>query len=91
MAIAEVQKLLEADFIKECQYPKGTSNVVLVKKPNGIWRMCVDFIYLNKACPKDGYPLLKIDKHVDTTIGHAMLSFMDAFSGFHQFPLCTED
>ena len=59
---------------------------MLVKKPNKTWRMCVDFTDLNKACPKDCYPLLKIDKLVDATDGHVLLSFMDAFSGYHQIP-----
>jgi len=66
-----VQKLLEAGFIRECQYPDWISNVVLVKKPNRTWRMCVDFTNLNKACPKDIYPLPKIDKLVETTARHA--------------------
>jgi len=90
-ANAKVQKLLEVGFIRECQYPEWISNVVLVKKPNGMWRMFVDFTDLNKACPKDSYPLPKIDKLVDTTAGHALLRFMDAFSGYHQIPLCPED
>ena len=88
---AEVQKLLVAGFIRECQYPKWISNMVLVKKPNGTWRMCMDFTNLNKACPKDSYPLRKIDKLVDATADHALLSFIDAFSGHHQIPLCPED
>ncbi|XP_057543991.1 uncharacterized protein LOC130823388 [Amaranthus tricolor] len=87
----EVDKLLRAGFIKECQYSEWLSNVVLVKKPNGKWRMCVDFTDLNKACPKDDYPLPKIDRLVDSTAGHALLSFMDANAGYHQIPLATED
>ena len=51
-ATAEVQKLLEAWFIRECQYPECISNVVLVKKPNGTWRMCIDFTDLNKVVQK---------------------------------------
>ena len=74
----EVGKLLHAGFIWECKYSDWLSNVVLVKKSNGKWRMCVDFIDLNKACPKDDYPLPKIDRLVDSTAGHALLSFMDA-------------
>ena len=62
-----------------------------MKKPNGMWRMCVDFTNLNKADPKDSYPLPKIDKLVDTMVVHALLCFMDAFSGYHQIPLCPED
>jgi len=51
----------------------------------------MDFTDLNKACPKDSYPLPRIDKLVYTTAGHAMLSFMDAFFGHHQIPLCPDD
>jgi len=91
VANAEVQKLLEASFIRECQYLEWISNVVLVKKPNGTWRMCVNFTDLNKAYPRDSYPLSKINKLVDATDRHALLSFMDAFSGYHQIPLCLED
>jgi len=64
---------------------------VLIKKPNGTWRMCVDFTDLNKAYLKGSYPLPKIDKLVDATTGHALLSFMDAFSRYHQTPLCHKD
>ena len=55
----------------------------MVKKANGKWRMFVDFTDLNKACPKDNYPLLCIDLLVDSTIIHQVLSFMDAFSGYN--------
>ena len=84
----EVEKLLRAGFIREVNYPEWISNVVLVKKANDKWRMCVDFIDLNKACPKDGFPLLKIDQLVDSTTGHGLLNFMDVFSGYNQIP-CT--
>ena len=53
----EVTKLLMAGFIREAYYPDWLANVVLVKKANGIWRMCVNFTDLNKACPKDSFPL----------------------------------
>ena len=66
-AIAEeVRKLLEADFIKEVYDPKWLANVVMVKKANGKWRMCVDFTKLNKACLKDNYPVPHIDLLVDS-------------------------
>ena len=58
---AEVEKLLKAEFIREAKYLEWISNVVLVKKANEKWRMCVDFTDLNKACPKDSFPLSKID------------------------------
>jgi hypothetical protein len=58
--------------------------MVLVKKSNGKWRMCVDFTNLNKACPKDSFPLPRIDLLVDLTSEHELLSFMEAFSGYNQ-------
>ncbi|XP_021733078.1 uncharacterized protein LOC110699873 [Chenopodium quinoa] len=87
----EVKKLLEAGFIRECQYTEWLSNVVLVRKPNGSWRMYVDFTDLNKACPKDDHPLPKIDRLVVSTAGHAHLSFMDANAGYHQIPMSEKD
>ena len=53
----EVQKLLEAGAIREAQFPDWISNLVVVKKSNGTWRVCVDYTDLNKACPKDSFPL----------------------------------
>ena len=79
----ELQKLTTARFIKEVYYPDWLANVVMVKKASGKWRMCVDFTDLNKACPKDSYPLPRIDQLVDSTVGHQLLSFMDAFSGYN--------
>ncbi|KAL8088130.1 hypothetical protein AgCh_038050 [Apium graveolens] len=66
----EVEKLLEAGFIQEIQFPKWLANPVLVKKANGKWRMCVDFTDLNDACPKDCFPLPRIDILIDATVGH---------------------
>ena len=57
----EVHKLLEAGFIREEKYPTWLANVVMVKKPNGKWRMCIDYTDLNKACLKDCFPLPRID------------------------------
>jgi hypothetical protein len=92
MAVAEeVEKLLKAGFIREVDYPEWLANVVLVKKSNGKWRMCVDFIDLNKACPKDSFPLPRIDLLVDSTAGHELLSFMDAFSGYNQIHMKEAD
>ena len=58
-------------------------NVSLVKKANGKWRMCLDFTDLNKTCPKDSFPLPRIDPLVDSTTGHKLLTFMDAFSRYN--------
>ena len=62
----------------------------MVKKSNGKWRMCVDLTDLNKACPKDNFPLPRIDQLVDLTAGHKLLSFKDAFSEYNQI-LMDED
>jgi len=80
----KVQKLTIAKFIWEVYYLDWLANVMMVKKANGKWRMCVDFIDLNKACPRDSYPLPHIDQLVDSTAGHQLLSFMDAFSSYNQ-------
>ena len=72
-------------------YLEWLANVVLVKKANGKWRMCVDFSDLNKACPKDSYPLPRIDQLVDSTAGHKLLTFMDTFSGYNQIKMAEED
>ena len=63
----------------------------MVKKANGKWRMCVDFTDLNQACPKDSFPLPRIDQLVDSTVGHKLLTFMDAFSRYNQIPMAEED
>ena len=61
------------------------------EEKSGKWCLCVDFTNLNKVCPKDPFPMLKIDQLVDTTIGHHRMSFLDAFQGYHQIPLALDD
>ena len=87
----ELSKLLAAGFIKEVQHPDWIANPVLVPKKSGKWRMCVDYTGLNKACPKDPFPLPRIDQVVDLTAGCELLCFLDAYSGYHQIPLAEED
>ena len=70
----EVEKLLTVGFIREVYYPEWLANVVMVKKFNRKWRMCMDFTDLNNACPKDSFPLPKIDQLVDSTTGHELLN-----------------
>ena len=84
----ETQKLLDVGHVREIQHPEWLANVVLVKKANGKWRLCVDFTYLNNACPKDFYPLLSIDSLVDNVSGCRLLCFLYAFSGIIRF-VCT--
>jgi len=87
----EVSKLLSAGFIQEVYYPDLLANIILVKKANGKWRMCVDFTNLNKTCPKDSFPLPRIDQLMDFTAGHKLLTFMDAFSRYNQIKMAEED
>ena len=87
----EVEKLLKAGFIEEIQFWKWLANPVMVKKANGKWKMCVDLIDLNDACPKDCYPLPRIDTLIVAMAGHEMLSFMDGFSGYNQIKMHKDD
>ena len=87
----EVNKLLVANFIKEVYYPEWLAKVIMVKKANGKWRMCVDFTDLNNTCPKDSFPLPRIDQLVDSTAGHKLLTFMDGFFGYNQIQMVEED
>ena len=63
----------------------------MVKKANGKWRMYADFTDLNKACPKDSYPLSRIDQLIDSIAGHQLLSFIDAFSRYNQIKMDDAD
>ena len=87
----EVGKLLQARAIREVEYPEWLANVVLVKKANGKWRLCIDFTDVNRACPKDSFPLPRINLIVDATVDHELLSFMDAFSGYNQISMDLDD
>ena len=87
----EVDKLLQAGAIREVEYPEWLANIVLVKKANGKWRLCIDFTDINKVWPKDSFPLPRIDLIVDATVGHELLSFMDAFSGYNQISMDPDD
>ena len=89
--IEEVEKLLIAGFIREVFYPEWLANIVMVKKPNGKLQMCVDFTDFNNAYPKDSFPLPKIDQLEDSTAGHGLLTFMDAFLGYNQIRMNKED
>ncbi|XP_057443894.1 uncharacterized protein LOC130736058 [Lotus japonicus] len=87
----ETRKLIEAQFIREVQYPTWLANVVMVRKANGKWRMCTDYTSLNKVCPKDSYPLPNVDKLVDGASGNELLSLMDAYSGYNQIMMHRPD
>jgi len=90
-AKAEADKLLGVGFIEEAQYTTWLSNVVLVKKANDKGRICVDYTDLNKACPRDAYPLPNIDRLVDSAVGNKVLNFLDAYSGYNQILMVASD
>jgi hypothetical protein len=87
----EVNKLLEVGFIRPINYPTWLANPVLVEKSDGFWCMCIDYTSLNKACPKDEYPLPHICQIVDSTTTFELLSFLDVYSGYHQISLATNN
>ena len=87
----EVGILLRVGFIGEVKYPEWLANVVMVLKKGGKWRVCIDYTYLNEACPKDSFTLPRIDQIVDSTARHEILSFLDAFSGYHHIPMHSLD
>jgi hypothetical protein len=87
----EIHKLLEAGFIKEVHHPEWLANPVLVKKKSGKWRMCVDYTSFNKACPKVPFSLPRIDQIIYSTAGCETLSFLDAYSGYHQIKMKESD
>jgi hypothetical protein len=88
---AKVQRLLDTGFIKEVRYPWWLANIVMVRKKNGKWWMCTYFTSLNKCCPKDDFPLARIDKIVDSAVGCEIMALLDYFSGYHQIWLRKED
>ena len=87
----EVQKQFDAGFLKVVKYSEWVANIVPVPKKDGKVRMCVDYRDLNKASPKDNFPLPHIDALVDNTAGHSLFSFMDGFSGYNQIKMHPED
>ncbi|WKA04934.1 hypothetical protein VitviT2T_022927 [Vitis vinifera] len=87
----EIQKQLRVGFLSVVEYPEWLANVVHVPKKDDKVRVCVDFRDLNKANPKDDFPLPHIDMLVDSTTGHSMLSFMDGFSGYNQILMAPDD
>jgi hypothetical protein len=90
-AKAKVQRLLDAGFIREVQYPTWLANVVMVKKKDDKWRMCTDFTDLNKCCPNDDFPLSRIDIVVNSATSYETMALLDCFSCYHQIWLHKED
>ena len=87
----KVARLKQAEAIREVFFSKCLSNTVVVKKKNGKWQVCVNFIDLNRSCLKDSFLVSKIDQLVDAMCGHPRMSFLDAFQGYHQIVLVAEE
>jgi hypothetical protein len=87
----KVKRLLSAGVIREVTYPKWLANTVMVTKANEKWRMFIDFTDLNKACPKDEFPLPRIDSLVDAAATSELMSLLDCYSGYHQIWIKKED
>jgi hypothetical protein len=87
----KVKRLLSDGVIREVTYPEWLANTVIVKKANGEWIMCIDFMDLNKACLKDELPLPRIDSLVDAATISELMSLLDCYSGYHKIWMKKED
>jgi Reverse transcriptase (RNA-dependent DNA polymerase) len=89
--IEETKKLIDAGFIWEERTPEWVVNIVPVKKKNGQIRICVDFRDLNKACPKDDFPLLVTKIIINYTSSYEVFSLMDDYAGYNQIKMASVD
>jgi hypothetical protein len=89
--VEETKKLIDAGFIREEETPEWMASIVPVKKKNGQIRICVDFRDLNKACPKDDFPLPETEIIIDHTSSYEVFSFMDGYAGYNQIKMAPED
>ena len=87
----EVEKMLDAGFIRPCRYAEWISSVVPVQNKDGRWCVCVDFRDINRATPKDEYPMPIAETLINAAAGHQMMSFMDGNAGYNQIFMAPED
>jgi hypothetical protein len=87
----EVKRLLSVGVTIEVTYPEWLANTMMVKKANRKWRICIDFTYLNRACPKDEFLLPRIDSLIDAVATSELMSLLDYYSGYHQIWMKKED
>jgi hypothetical protein len=80
----KLKRLLSVGVVKEVTYPEWLANIVMVKKANGKWRMCIDFTDFNKLCLNDEFPLPRIDSLVDAEATSELMSLLDCYLGYHQ-------
>jgi hypothetical protein len=87
----EIHRLLEANFIRPCRYVEWVSNIVPVEKESGKLRICIDFCNLNRATPKDEYPMPIADTLINNASGNRIISFLDGNAGYNQIFMAEED
>jgi hypothetical protein len=87
----EIHRLLEADFIRPCRYAEWVSNIVSVEKESGKLRVCIDFRNLNRATPKDEYPMPIADTLINNASGNIIISFLDGNAGYNRIFMAEED
>jgi hypothetical protein len=87
----EIEKMLEAGFIRPCKYAEWISGIVPVQKKDGRWQVCVDFRDLNRATPKDEYPMPVAETLINAAAGNKILSFMDDNTGYNQIFMAPKD
>jgi hypothetical protein len=87
----EIEKMLVAGFIRSCRYAEWISSIIPVQKKDGRWRVCVDFRDLNRATPKDEYPILVAETLINVAAGNKILSFMDGNVSYNQIFMAPED
>ncbi|GKA70142.1 hypothetical protein Tco_0776206 [Tanacetum coccineum] len=90
-ACKEAEELTKAGILRKVKHQTWVANPVMVKKNDGGWRMCVDFTDINKACPKDCYPLPEIDWKIESLAGFRLKCFLDAYKGYHQIQMAEGD
>jgi hypothetical protein len=87
----EIEKMLEAGFIRPCRYAEWISSIVPVQKKDGQWRVCMDFRDLNRATPKDEYPMPVAKMLINAAVGNKILSFMDGNASYNHIFMALED
>ena len=87
----EVEKMLDDGLIRPCWYTEWISSVVPVQKKDGRWCVCVDFRDLNRATPKDEYPMPVAETLINAAAGHKIMSFLDGNASYNQIFMALED
>jgi hypothetical protein len=87
----EIEKMLEAGFIRPCRYAEWISSIVPIQKKDGRWRVCVDFRNLNRATPKDEYSMPVAETLINAAADNKISSFMDGNSSYNQIFMAPED